>query len=69
MFWVLKRTMSLRWFFRVPATYVLVLEVRKLVFNYSLLFRGVRPDDILVKLIRPNCLYDKVQIQNDAREL
>ena len=39
MFWVFKRTVSLRRFFRVPTTYVLV--EKKIIFWYSLLTKGL----------------------------
>ena len=35
MFWVLKRTVSLRWFFWVPTTYVFVEKIEKNIFQFS----------------------------------
>ena len=40
MFWVLKRTVSLRRFFRVPTTYVLVKKKQN-IFCYALLTKGL----------------------------
>ena len=40
MFWVLKRTVSLRWFFKVPTT-CFGWEIRKLIFWYALLTKGL----------------------------
>ena len=41
MFWVLKRTVSMRRFLRVPSTYVLVEKISKLFLGYALLTKGL----------------------------
>ena len=43
MFWVLKRTVSLRWFFWVPKTYVW----KKKFFWYTLLTKGLDSDKLI----------------------
>ena len=47
-FWVLKRTASLRRFFWAPTTYVLGWEIRKIILSYALLSGGL---DVLGKFI------------------
>ena len=58
MFWVIKRTVSLRWFFWVPTTFG--WEIKNLIFNYTLLSKGLLYHWILHFMNKPypkrNCL-------------